>query len=411
MAEYDLIVIGGGAAGMMVAGRVAEKGARVLLLEKNNRLGVKLSITGKGRCNITKAEFDNRKFIENLGKNGKFFFSALYKFGVQDVINFFESSGLELKTERGGRVFPKSDQAKDVVGVLIEYCRENKVKIQTKAEVIKVAVKNNKIEKIILADGQVLTAKKYAICTGGKSYPGTGSTGEAYAWLAKMGHTVIKPMPALAPVITHEKWIKEIEGASLKNVKIAVFQNNKKQDERFGEALFTGDGMSGPIILDMSKKIGELLKKGKVEISIDFKPALGFEVLDKRIQQDFLKFKNKMFKNALDMLLPKKLITVFIKLSDIDENKKVNSVTKQERKKIINLLKDFKLKVKRVDDFNKAIITVGGVALNEIDPKTMRSKIISNLYFAGEILDLDGPTGGFNLQIAWSTGYTVGDNF
>ena len=408
---YDLIVIGGGAAGMMAAGRAAEKGARVLLLEKNNRLGVKLSITGKGRCNITQAEFDNRKFIKELGANGKFLFSALHKFSARDAMDFFESRGTELKIERGARVFPKSDQSENILEILVKYCRDNSVKILTRATVKEIIAKNKKIEKVILADGQELLAEKYAICAGGKAYPGTGSTGEAYEWLAKMGHKIIEPMPGLAPIIMQEKWIKELEGASLKNVKITVFQNNKKRDERFGEALFTDDGMSGPIILDMSKKIGKLLKIKEVEISIDFKPALDFEVLDKRIQQDFMMFKNKMFKNGLGLLLPKKLIATFIKLSGIDENKKVNSITKQERKKLISLLKEFRLNVKKVDGFDKAIVTVGGADLKEIDPKTMRSKIIANLYLAGEILDLDGPTGGFNLQIAWSTGYALGDDF
>ncbi|OIO17835.1 aminoacetone oxidase family FAD-binding enzyme [Candidatus Kuenenbacteria bacterium CG08_land_8_20_14_0_20_37_23] len=409
--NYDLAVIGGGAAGMMAAGRAGEKGAHVLLLEKNDRLGVKLVITGKGRCNVTKAEFDVRKFVGQLGQNGKFLFSALHKFSPQDTMDFFESRGVCLKIERGQRVFPVSGKAKDILEVLLKYLKINSVDVLAKAEVKDLIIKNGKIEKIILCDGKEFIAKNYAICTGGKSYSDTGSTGVAFQWLTRVGHAIVAPSPALVPVIVREKWIKELEGVSLKNVNIKVFQNGKKQCERFGEAIFTNNGMSGPIVLDLSKKIGELLKSNEVELGIDFKPALNFENLDKRVQKDFSELKNKIFKNSLGMLLPKKLIFIFVRLSGIDETKKINNVTKDERKRLVHLLKDFRLKVKSLDGFNKAIITSGGVVLNEIDPKTMRSKIIPNLYFAGEIIDLDGPTGGFNLQIAWSTGFAVGDNF
>ena len=408
---YDLITIGGGPAGMLASARAAENGARVLLLEKNNKLGIKLLITGKGRCNITNADFDQRSFIDKFGSNGKFLFSAFNKFNNEQIINFFNSRGLEVQVERGNRVFPVTNKAGDVLNILIDYLKQNKVEIKTNSEVKDIVLKDNKIEKIILKNGEEFKAEKYLICTGGKSYPLTGSTGDAYAWLEKMGHTIIKPTPALVPIICEQNFIKDLEGLSLKNVNISIFQNNKKVDSRFGEAIFTANGLSGPIILDMSKNISELLNSDKVNLEIDFKPALEFETLDKRIQRDFSEAKNKMFKNSLNQLLPQKLIPIVIKLSQINPDKQVNSITKEERKKLLHLLKNFSLDIKKIDGFNKAIITSGGVDLHEVDPKTMQSKIIDNLYLAGEVLNLDGPTGGYNLQVCWSTAYSVAENF
>ena len=409
--DYDLIVIGGGPAGIMAGARAAENGACVLLLEKNDKLGIKLLITGKGRCNITNTEFDARGFTEKFGKNGKFLFSALHKFGTRDIIKFFENRGVMTKKEGGGRIFPKSDKSCDVLNALIDYLKENKVRVRTKTEVRAIIHRGDKIEKVILTNGEELSAKKYAICTGGKSYPLTGSSGDGYKWLLKMGHTIISPKPALTPILTAEKWIKDLEGLSLENMEISIYQNNKKIDSRFGEALFTAVGLSGPIVLDISKSVGRALKRGRVDIHIDFKPALSFGTLDKRIQRNFKKFNNKMFKNSLNCLLPKTLIPVIARLAGIDPEKKVNSITKTERKKILHLLKSFKLQVKKLDGFNKAVITSGGVDLKEVEHKTMQSKIVENLYVAGEILDLDGPTGGVNLQVCWSTGYAVGDSF
>ena len=255
-----------------------------------------------------------------------------------------------------------------------------------------------------------MRARNYLICTGGLSYPQTGSTGDGYKWAKEMGHTIVKPEPALTPVVIEEHWVKDLEGLSLKNVSISIYQNNKKKDERFGEALFTGFGMSGPIILDMSKSIGKLLASGDVDLFIDFKPALDFDMLDKRILRDLEEHKNKTIKNIVPDLLPQKMVPVILDLAKIDPEKKGNSITKDERKKLRLFLKQFPLTVKGLLGFNKAIITSGGVALNEVDPKTMRSRIIDNLYFAGEILDLDGPTGGYNLQVCWSTGYLAGEN-
>lgn len=408
--NYDLIVIGGGPAGMMAAGKSGENGARVLLLEKNPRLGAKLLITGKGRCNITNTEPDRRKFIAHYGEQGKFLFSAFARFDNQAVIDFFESQGAKTKVERGGRVFPVSDHSDTVWSALVGYMNKYKVEIKLKAEVQELVVKNKKIEKVVLVNKEEFVAKKYLITTGGKAYPGTGSTGTAFDWLKKMGHTIITPRPALAPIIVAEEWVKELEGLSLKNVAISIYQNNKKVDSRFGEAIFTSNGLSGPIVLDMSKRIGELLNIGPVELKIDFKPALNEKVLDERIQRDWQATKNKMFKNSLNDLLPQKMIPVVVRFSQIEPGTQVNAVTKPERRKLVSLLKNFTFVVKKVEGFNLAIVTAGGVDLKEVDPKTMRSKIIENLYLAGEILDIDGPTGGFNLQVCWSTGVAAGES-
>ncbi len=409
--DYDLIVIGGGPAGIMSAGRAAENGAKVLLLEKNDRLGVKLAITGKGRCNITHAEFNIQTLIKSYGKTGKFLYSAFNRFGPEDIIEFFNSRDLLTKIERGDRVFPDNAKAYDVIDVLKLYLKKNKVDIIFEATVDSLKVSKDKIDKIILKDGREFTANEYAICTGGKSYPLTGSTGDAYEWFSKMGHNIVKPKPSLTAIVIKEKFVKDLEGLSLKNVEINVYQNNKKVLSNFGEALFTVNGLSGPIIIDSSKNIGELLERGKVELQIDFKPALNEDVLDKRIQKDFAEGSNRLFRNSLNALLPQKLIPVMIILSNIDPEKKVNSITKEERRGLVKLFKYFPLTITELAGFSRAIITAGGVDIKEVDPQTMHSKIIDNLYIAGEVLDLDGPTGGYNLQICWSTGYIVGENF
>jgi len=405
--KYDVAVIGGGPAGMMAAGRAGEKGAKVVLIEKNRKLGLKLLITGKGRCNIAHNEINLREFVNKFGSNGKFLFSPLSKFSIEDTINFFEKRRVRLKVERGNRIFPVSDSSRDVVRALVGYLIKFKVDIKTGADVKKIKPLS---KKIILKSGEEILADNFIICTGGKSYPITGSTGDGYRWLKKLGHTISELRPALTPLILKEIFIKELEGLSLKNVNISLYKNNKKIDSRFGEAIFTSRGMSGPIILDLSKKVGlEIDKESDLVLRIDFKPALDFIKLDQRIQRDFKKTNNKFFKNSLNDLLPQKLIPIILKLSGIDLSKKVNLVTSSERKKILHLLKEFDLHIKRLDDYRKAIITSGGVKLNEIDPLTMKSKIIPNLSLAGEVLDLDGPTGGYNLQVCWTTGWVAGD--
>lgn len=406
--KYNLAVIGGGPAGMMAAGRAGELGSHVVLLEKNNSLGIKLLATGKNRCNITNAEEDLKKIISIYGPNGKFLYSAFNKFSNKDVIQFFNNLGLATKVERGNRIFPVSDRALDVLTCLKTYLQNNDVAVAFNSEVEKIITKDNKIEKIILKNGGEVLADNFIFATGGKSYPLTGSTGAGYSWAEQLGHTVIKPQPALTPVIVKEKFIKNLEGLSLKNVEVSLWKNHKLESH-FGEALFTGNGLSGPVILNLSKKINENKSK-HLTIKIDFKPALDYPTLDKRILKDFEEQPNKQFKNSLDKLLPQKLIPIIIKLSGIAENKKVNEITKLERKKIIKLLKEFKLTVIGLVGFPKAIITSGGVNLKEIDSQTMKSKIINNLYFAGEIIDIDGPTGGYNLQVAWSTGHLAGES-
>jgi len=394
---------------MISAGRAGELEASVVLIEKNKNLGKKLLITGKGRCNITNRENNSGEFIGKFGKNGKFLFSAFSRFGVEETINFFEKLNLKTKIERGGRIFPVSDKSQDALEALIGYLKKSNVKIKLNSEVKEIIKKDNKIEKIILANNEEITANKFIISTGGKSYPETGSTGDGYKWVKKLGHTITNLSPSLVPVIVKEKIVEELEGLSLKNVEISVYRENKKIDSRFGEAIFTADGMSGPIIIDMSKKIGKELPQN-IKIKIDFKPALDFLKLDRRIREDFRRDSKKMFKNSLNDLLPQKLIPVIVKLSKINPDKKPSSITKEERKKLLHLLKEFTLEVRSLATYNKAIITSGGIELNEIDQKTMKSKLIDNLYFAGEILDIDGPTGGYNLQACWTTGYIAGES-
>lgn len=407
--KYDVAVIGGGPAGLMAAGRAGELGAKVVLLEKNKYLGRKLLITGKGRCNITNAIFNNRELVAKYGKNGKFLYSAFNKFNVDDTLKFFEKFGVATKVERGQRVFPVSDRSYDVLQALIDYNKKGKVEIKTKSGVKKIVVKKKIIEKIILENNEEIIANKYILSTGGKSYPATGCTGDGYQWLKNNGHTIVKPQPALVPIRLEERFVKDLEGLSLKNVEISLYKNNKKIDSRFGEALFTADGMSGPIILDISKKVGEELS-ADLNLKIDFKPALDFKQLDTRIQRDFSQNSNKNIANVAKLLLPNKLIPVVLRVSSIEKNKKVCLITKEERVKLIHVLKTFNLQIIGLAGFEQAIVTSGGLSLDEIDPKTMQSRIIHNLYLAGEIIDIDGPTGGFNLQVCWSTGYLVGSS-
>jgi len=405
--EFDVVVVGAGAAGLMAAGRAAELGARVAIVDKNKTLGRKLLITGKGRCNITQAEFNDKKFIKKLDKKGQWLFSALAVFGPEEVINFFERRGLKTKVEQGGRVFPESDKAQDVLDILLKYLREKKVKIFSGEAVLGLNLKDKKIISAKLGKRNI-SAKSFVLCTGGKAYPATGSTGDGYVWARDLGHKIIKSVPALVPIETKEVWPKNLQGLSLKNVNLNLWQNNKKQDFRFGEMLFTHFGLSGPIVLDISKKIGELLPGGEVIIEIDLKPALDIDQLDKRLQRDFSANGNKDFKNYLPDLVPQKIIEIIIKFSGIDAHKKLNAITREERKKIAITLKSLRTGVRGLMGFDQAIVTSGGIDLNEIDSRTMKSKIIDNLFFAGEIIDLDGPTGGYNLQICWSTGYLAG---
>ena len=404
--KYDIVVVGGGAAGMMAAGRGSELGKSVLIVEKNKQLGVKLLITGKGRCNITNAQDDLKQLINFYGKKGKFLYSAFHNFSNFEVIDFFENNGLKTKLERGNRVFPESDLAKDVVLTLKRYLNKNAVDIQLNSSVKSIIASESKIEKIILQSGEEIFADKFIVTTGGKSYPQTGATGDAYKWMQDLGLKIIPAKPALTPIVVKEKLVTELAGLSLKNVEISLW-NDKKICSFFGEALFTHNGLSGPIILNLSNRVN---LNEKQYISIDFKPALDHEKLDLRIRKDFEKQSSKQFKNGLSDLLPKKLIPLFIKLSEIPEDKKLAEISKKERKKLLHLFKDFRLSVSGIIGYEKAIVTAGGIDLKEINPKNMQSKKYNNLYFAGELIDIDGRTGGYNLQVAWSTGFLAGES-
>ena len=394
----------------MAAGRAGELGAKVLLLEKNKFLGRKLLITGKGRGNITRAEFDVKELLKKYGREGDFLLHALSIFGPKEIVDFFEKRGLRMKVERGKRIFPKTDSAKDVLDILTGYLAENKVEIMTNSEVKEIIANQNRISKIVFKNGKDISAKNYIIATGGKAFPGTGSTGSGYLWAEKLGHIVAKLRPALVSIKIKEDWPKKLQGLSLKNVELTVLRDGKKRDSRFGELLFTHFGLSGPIVLDLSGHIGELQEKGEVKLILDLKPALDGQDLDKRIQSDFIKYNNKLFKNSLNDLLPQKLIPVIMELSGIDPLKKVNVITKEERSRLAKIFKNLEMTVFSLLGFESAIVTAGGVSLREIDSKTMRSKLIENLFFAGEIMNLHGPTGGYNLQVCWSSGYLAGQS-
>jgi predicted Rossmann fold flavoprotein len=331
----------------------------------------------------------------------------MHEFGVKDIISFCNNNGLKTITERGNRVFPENGNADDVLNLFLKVLKELNIVISANSRVTKIVQKDSHVEKILLGKNQIF-ADNFIICTGGMSYPKTGSDGDGFKWAKSLGHTVTTTQPALVPVLIKEDWINELEGLILKNINVSVFNEEKKIDQRFGEASFCKNGMDGPVILDMSKNISNYLNSDKLIIKIDLKPALDHDKLDKRIQRDFLKFKNKDFQNSLNDLLPKKMISIFIKLSGISPLKKVHSITKAERKKLLSLFKEFKLNIKGIKGFDRAIITSGGIKLDEINPKNMKSRILKNLYFAGEILDIDGPTGGYNLQVCWSTGYLAG---
>ena len=407
MKNYDVIVIGGGPAGIFAAGFAARQGATVLLLEKNRRCGAKVLITGKGRCNITNSDEDPRSFSDVFGRNGKALLTALYSFGVSETIGFFEQRGLALKVERGGRVFPAHGNASDVQKLLDRFIQESGVELLTACRVRELCNEKGQLTSVITTQGEFF-ADQFIVATGGLSYPETGCTGDGYAWAEQTGHLLVEPEPALAPVQLAENWTRELCDLNLKNVRIAVQQNGKILTDRFGEAFFTRFGIGGPIILDMSAQIRTALKQGPVNLVLDLKPAVKVEIFDKRLQRELAAHNNKEFRNSLEKLLPKNMIPLFIRLSEIPPEKKCHSISKTERAGLLTLFKNLKLQVTGVDGFKKAIVTSGGVSLQDIDMRTMRSKKIPNLYFAGEIIDLDGPTGGYNLQLCWSTGYLAG---
>ena len=411
-----VLVIGGGAAGMMAALTAARNGHKVHLYEKNEKLGKKLFITGKGRCNLTNA-CDMDTLFASVTSNPKFLYSAFYGFTNEQTMEFFESLGLRIKTERGNRVFPASDHSSDVIRVLEKEMERLRVQIHLHSEVEEILTQENTFSGLILRNGKKAEGDACIIATGGMSYPSTGSTGDGYRFAIGLGHRGTDPVPSLVPMEVQEWYAKEIQGLSLRNVTAAVFDGKKKLYEEFGEMLFTHYGVSGPIILSASSVVAKKLatakepkKKSQLTLKIDLKPALTMEQLDQRVLRDFEEQKNKQFKNAVDKLFPTKLKPVMIELSGISPEKKVNEISKEERRRFVELIKGFQMTVTGLRGFQEAIITKGGVSVKDVDPGTMESRHVKKLYFAGEVLDLDALTGGFNLQIAWSTGYAAGNS-
>lgn len=404
-----VIVIGAGPAGMFAALAAAQKGHSVLLLEKNEKLGKKLYITGKGRCNITNAG-DMDTLFANVTTNRKFLYSAFYAYDNFRVIDFFENHGVKTKTERGNRVFPVSDHSSDVIAALERALKQADVLVRLHTEVKGLFIEDEQIRGVKLLHGKIEPADAVILATGGFSYQSTGSTGDGYTFARDCGHKVTDIEPSLVPFITKESYVTDMQGLALKNVRVTIRKGKKVIFEDFGEMLFTHFGVSGPLCLSASSLVGKELKKQQLSMTIDLKPALTVEQLDQRLLREFEENKNKQFKNSIHGLLPAKMLPVVMELSGIDLEKKVNEITREERNSLIQLLKAFPITLTGLRDFNEAIITRGGISVKEVNPSTMESKLISGLYFAGEVLDLDALTGGFNLQIAWSTGYLAGDS-
>jgi predicted Rossmann fold flavoprotein len=407
----NVIVIGGGAAGMMAAITAVSQGHNVTLFEKNEKLGKKLFITGKGRCNFTNAG-DAEDIFNSVVTNKKFLYSAFNGFSNYDTMGFFGELGLDFKVERGNRVFPSSDHSSDVIGALSRRMKQLGVKVELNTQVDEVIANNGEFSAVKLTDAynkkRTVSADKLIIATGGNSYQSTGSTGDGYRFAKSLGHEVTPILPALVPFIVKEEWERDLQGLSLKNVNVTIYDDKKIVYSDFGEMLFTHFGVSGPTVLSASSYAAKIIKNRPLKLVIDLKPALDEQQLDERILRDFEEFKNKSFKNSLDKLLPKKLIPVIVELSKIEPDKKIHDITKQERMTLVKLIKNLTLTLTGLRGFNEAIITQGGVSVKQINPTTMESKLVKNVYFAGEVIDVDAVTGGFNLQIAWSTAYAAG---
>lgn len=412
-----VVVIGGGPAGMMSAISAAKSGDKVVLLEKNNILGKKILITGKGRCNIT-SSLDIDDFINNIPGNGRFLYSAFENFDNKDIIELLKKEGVSVKEERGNRYFPTSDRAEDVRMALERETKKAGVDVKLNSKVCGIEIEDSRVKSVVLENGKI-DADKIILATGGKSYPLTGSNGDGYKIAEELGHTIKDVRGSLVPLIAEKSVCSKMQGLSLRNVGIMLYdiEKDKKIYSDFGEMLFTHFGVSGPTILSGSahllryKDVDKKISNGKIVLKIDLKPALSFEQLDARILRDFTEVKNKQFKNSLDKLLPKKMIDVVIDKSKIDSEKHVNEITREERMNLVKILKCFVVRIDGFRPVDEAIVTAGGISVKEINPKTMESKIVSGLYFAGEIIDVDAYTGGFNLQIAYSTGFTAGKHF
>ncbi len=406
MEKFDTFIIGGGAAGLMAAVRASSLGQKVAVAEKNHSVGEKLLISGRGRCNFTNGERDLETFISHYGENGKFLYSAFSRLSPYDTVEFFRKIGVDPIMERGKRIFPASGGSQRVLDALLMQCKKFKVKIMRSTTVRALKIKNSRVQCVITENDE-FTADKYIIATGGKSYPKTGSTGDGYTFAQRAGHTVTKLFPALVPVRIRETWVKLASGCNLRNVRLNVILNGEKIDERFGEMEFTNFGVSGPIVMDLSSHIPDW--EGDLQFSLDLKPTLTHEILTARIKRDIEKFSGeRRFSGLVRSLLPAAMVNLILELSDIPHDKPVEYIADEEISEFADLLKDIRMNVNGLWGFNNAVVTRGGVNLNEVDPATMKSKLCENLYFAGEILDLNGPSGGFNLQICWSTGYTAG---
>jgi predicted Rossmann fold flavoprotein len=408
--KYDVIVIGGGASGLMAAGAAAENGKKVLVLEKNRELGKKLSITGGGRCNITNATFDVREFLKKFGDSGKFLFSPFSQFNIQDSFDFFEKRGLPLVTEARNRVFPKSQKASDVVKFMRKYASGSNINTSTDNPVRKISVdKDNGLIKFVETDKGKYYADNFIIATGGSSHPETGTTGDGFKWLKKIGHTVKESSPNIVPLKSSDKWVKDLSGTSLSFMKITFFVNNKKAFSETGKVLFTHFGLSGPLILNAAYKVRDLLHEGKVTAEIDCYPDTDHGSLEKNILKTFEKNKNKDFKNIVKDITPPGLENALIEFHIVpDVDTKVHSITKDERKQIVQLLKAMPVNITGLMGMDRAVISDGGIPLSEVDTKTMKSKIYSNLYLTGDILHVNRPSGGYSLQLCWTTGYVAG---
>ncbi len=405
---WDVVVIGGGPAGMMAAGRAAERGAKVLLLEKNTSVGKKLLITGGGRCNVTNAQFDTRKLLDKFKDSGKYLFSAFSQWSVKETIDFFNSRHMDTKVEAFLRVFPVSNRSQSVLDVLVEYMKQGGVVVRSHSEVTDFEVSDKTIIAVKMKGKKRIQAKNFILATGGQSHPETGSTGDGFVWLKEIGHRVIPPDVSLVPIVLKDGWVKRLQGVTLQSTKITLFQNEVKQASARGRVLFTHFGISGPTILNMSREVGELLKYGDVTISLDILPELDHGKLNLKLQEVLKEHSNKKFKNSLSTLVMPSLAPIIVELSGIDPETWSHSVTREERLKLVTLLKAIPLSVDGLLGEEKAIVTSGGVSLDEIDFKSMSSRLFPNLYLVGDILNIDRPSGGYSLQLCWTTGFVAG---
>ncbi len=412
--EYDVIVIGGGPAGMMAAGRAAECGARVLLLEKNKSLGEKLRITGGGRCNVTNAEFDVHLFLSHFKTDAKFLYSSFAQFGVQDTLDFFHRHNMPTKVEAEKRVFPCTDNAESVFTVLKQYMMKEKVMIRTQSSVKNIIASSHHIEGIILENNEKIRAHSYIIATGGKSHPETGSTGDGFLWLKDLGHTIINPQAVLVPIVTREEWTHKLSGVSVSDAKLSFFhidemgRRRKISPSKTGKILFTHFGLSGPLILNMSKLLGEFLSYGQVILSLDLLSDMDYKNIDELLQSIFENNKNKKIKNVLSEFIPSVFVSALLENAHIDKEKEVHNISREERIKIGRVVKDMQMTVTELLGSDKAIVTSGGVDLREVDFKTMCSRLYPNLYLIGDTLNIDRPSGGYSLQLCWTTGFVAG---